>query len=114
MDDAEKFEWVEVCAAQQLPAESAEVVEFGSRAVAVFHHGGQYYAIDNACPHMGASLAAGHVEDCEVSCPLHAWRFDLRDGTWCDNRRVKIGSYPVRVRAGQVEVGFEREAAEEE
>ncbi|MFO0455912.1 MAG: Rieske (2Fe-2S) protein [Planctomycetota bacterium] len=40
------------------------------------------------------------MENCTVACPWHAWRFDIRDGSWCDNPRVTIDSYPVEARAG--------------
>jgi nitrite reductase (NADH) small subunit/3-phenylpropionate/trans-cinnamate dioxygenase ferredoxin subunit len=53
---------------------------------------------------MGASLASGYLEHCTVACPWHAWRFDIRDGSWCDNPRVKIDSYPVEARAGAIYV----------
>ena len=67
-------------------------VPVDGRMVAVFRKGDEWYAIDDLCPHMGASLAAGFFEpaDCTVTCPWHAWRFDTRDGTWCDNRRLKV------------------------
>ncbi|MEZ6075449.1 MAG: Rieske (2Fe-2S) protein [Pirellulaceae bacterium] len=46
----------------------------------------KYYAIDDFCPHQGASLAAGYiVEGCAVACAWHHWRFSLEDGTWLDN-----------------------------
>ena len=41
---------------------------------------GEYYAIDDTCTHQDASLADGWLEGCEVECPLHASRFDLRTG----------------------------------
>src|ERR1700685_3731602 len=67
--------------------------------VAVFHVGGEYTAINDVCPHMGASLASGYVEGSCVTCPWHAWRFSVKDGTWLDHPRSKIAnaSYPVRV-----------------
>lgn len=65
--------------------------------VAVFMKDGEYLAIDDMCPHAGASLAEGHVEGYQVACPWHAWRFDIRDGTWCDNRRIKIQAYETRI-----------------
>ena len=52
------------------------------------------------CPHMGASLAGGFVEDGIVTCPWHYWRFRLADGAWADNPRIKIGCYPVHVVRG--------------
>lgn len=67
------------------------------RMVAVFRRGDQFHAIDDICPHMGASLAAGHLEDETVSCPWHAWRFSIRDGTWEDNPRIKVDAFAVRV-----------------
>ena len=45
-----------------------------------------------------------HVENGVVTCPWHAWRFRLNDGTWADNPRIKIGSYPVRVEGDEVQV----------
>ena len=72
--------------------------------IALFLHQGRYYAIDDCCPHMGASLSGGHVENGIVTCPWHAWRFRISDGTWADNPRIKIGSYPVRVVEGEIQV----------
>lgn len=49
--------------------------------VAVFHtEDGEVYAIDDTCTHQEASLADGWLEGCEVECPLHASKFDLRTG----------------------------------
>ena len=45
------------------------------------------FAIDDVCPHMGASLGGGYVEGGIVTCPWHAWRFRLTDGAWADNPR---------------------------
>jgi nitrite reductase (NADH) small subunit/3-phenylpropionate/trans-cinnamate dioxygenase ferredoxin subunit len=77
--------------------------------VAVFHLGGQYHAINDLCPHQGASLAEGHVEDHTVSCPWHGWRFRVTDGTWCDNPRIKTDSYRVRVVDDQIQVAIEQD-----
>lgn len=75
------------------------------RMVAVFNLGnGEYRAIDDFCPHMGASLAGGWLEGNVVSCPWHAWRFNVCDGTWCDNPRIKIDSFEVRVEGEEIQV----------
>jgi 3-phenylpropionate/trans-cinnamate dioxygenase ferredoxin component len=50
--------------------------------IAVFHtEDGEFFAVDDTCTHQDASLADGWLEGCEVECPLHASRFDLRTGT---------------------------------
>ena len=82
-------------------------VQVGAKVIALFCQQGQYHAIDDMCPHMGASLAGGHLENGVVTCPWHAWRFRITDGTWADNPRIKIGSYPVRVVDGEIQVEVE-------
>ena len=39
-----------------------------------------------------------------VSCPWHAWRFRISDGTWCDNPRIKIDTFPLRVVGDEIQV----------
>lgn len=82
----------------------ARTVRVAGKLVALFRDEGRYYAIDDVCPHMGASLADGYVEQGIVTCPWHAWRFRLADGAWADNPRVKTGCYPVRVNNGEIQV----------
>jgi nitrite reductase (NADH) small subunit/3-phenylpropionate/trans-cinnamate dioxygenase ferredoxin subunit len=95
---------VTVCKVGDIPDGAAAVVTVGKKDVAVFHVGGKYYAIDDCCPHAGASLSGGHVENEIVTCPWHAWRFRLTDGAWADNPRVKTGCYPVRVTGDTIQV----------
>ena len=74
--------------------------------VGVFLENGRYFAINDFCPHMGASLADGHVEDGAVMCPWHAWRFRLDDGAWMDNSKSGIctATYEIRVENGEIQV----------
>ena len=99
-------EFVTVAKVGDIPSGEGRAFEVDDQMVAVFNNDGEYLAIDDMCPHMGASLAAGYFEpaDCTVTCPWHAWRFDTRDGTWCDNRRLKIDTYQVRVEGDEIQV----------
>jgi nitrite reductase (NADH) small subunit/3-phenylpropionate/trans-cinnamate dioxygenase ferredoxin subunit len=78
------------------------------RMVGVFLLDGQYYAINDLCPHMGASLASGWLdrETASVSCPWHAWRFSVKDGTWLDNPKIRTECYDVRVEGDSIQVRF--------
>jgi nitrite reductase (NADH) small subunit/3-phenylpropionate/trans-cinnamate dioxygenase ferredoxin subunit len=93
-----------VCKVEDLCEGEGRTVQAAGRLIALFCVAGQYHAIDDVCPHMGASLSEGCVENGVVTCPWHAWRFRLADGAWADNPRLKIGSYPVRVEGGVVQV----------
>ncbi|MDP4012415.1 MAG: nitrite reductase small subunit NirD [Candidatus Nanoarchaeia archaeon] len=49
--------------------------------IAVFKIENKFYAIGNICSHAGGDLSEGIVENKEVTCPLHAWKFSLEDGS---------------------------------
>jgi len=74
------------------------------RVVGIFLIDGEYFAINDLCPHMGASLASGRIDGHAVWCPWHAWRFSVKDGTWLDNPQVKTDSWPVRVAGDAIQV----------
>jgi 3-phenylpropionate/trans-cinnamate dioxygenase ferredoxin subunit len=58
-----------------------ESSDTGGVPIAVFRtDDDDFYAVDDTCTHQDASLADGWLEGCEVECPLHASRFDLRTG----------------------------------
>src|SRR5947209_10241258 len=97
-------EFQTVCKVGDVAEGEGVTVEVGSKLVAVFRQNGQFFAIDDVCPHMGASLSGGYVENGIVTCPWHAWRFRLADGAWADSPRIKIGCYPVRVVDGSVQI----------
>jgi 3-phenylpropionate/trans-cinnamate dioxygenase ferredoxin subunit len=71
---------IPVCRLADLPRGEAYRLETDPP-VAVFHtDDGEVLAIDDTCTHQDASLADGWVEGCEVECPLHASKFNLRTG----------------------------------
>lgn len=99
-------EFITVAKVGDIPSGEGRAFECHDRVVAVFNENETYRAIDDMCPHMGASLAAGHF-DCDsgvVTCPWHAWSFDTRDGAWCDNRRLKTDVFEVRVEGDEIQV----------
>ncbi len=93
-----------VCRVGDLKEGEGKTVSVGNKLVAVFRCGDQFHAIDDTCPHMGASLGDGYVENGIVTCPWHAWRFRLNDGAWADNPRLSIPCYRVRVEGDEVQV----------
>jgi nitrite reductase (NADH) small subunit len=93
-----------VCRVSEVPEDEGKTVSVNNKLIAVFRQNGQFFAIDDTCPHMGASLSGGYVENGIVTCPWHAWRFRLNDGAWADNPRLKIGCYPVRVQGDHIQV----------
>jgi nitrite reductase (NADH) small subunit/3-phenylpropionate/trans-cinnamate dioxygenase ferredoxin subunit len=81
--------------------------EVKGRIIAVFLDEGQYYAIDDACPHRGAPLCDGIVFEKSVTCTWHGWRFSLVDGRWLDSPRTCVGTYSVRVVGDEIQVAVD-------
>ena len=93
-----------VCAVEQLEPGCARLVRIGEKEIALFNVAGEYFAIEETCLHAGGPLHEGTIEGCSVRCPFHDWLFDLETGR-CDlNPKVRLDRYPVRVRAGRIEV----------
>lgn len=89
-----------------IPDGEGRAYPVNGRMVAVFRRGDDYHALADACPHMGASLAGGWVEEDAVTCPWHAWRFCITDGTWLDNPKSKVRTdcYAIRIVDGAIQV----------
>jgi nitrite reductase (NADH) small subunit/3-phenylpropionate/trans-cinnamate dioxygenase ferredoxin subunit len=103
--EMEDLNFVTVAKVGSIPAGMGRAFAVAGRMIAIFYADGVYHAIDDLCPHMGASLAEGVLEDGMVTCPWHAWRFRVCDGTWCDNPKIKIDAFVVRVVGDEIQVG---------
>ena len=84
-----------------LPGQGA-VVEAGGKALALFNVDGRFYALDNACRHRGGPLGEGDLDGPVVTCPWHAWRWDVTTGANGANPSLTATCYPVSVEAGAV------------
>jgi nitrite reductase/ring-hydroxylating ferredoxin subunit len=100
-----------------IPPGGRKLVTLNGRAVVVFNLGGEFFALNNRCPHRGGSLAHGKltglVQSKEpgdyqytrrgeiIRCPWHSWEFDIRTGqSWCDPKRLRVRNYAVSVEPG--------------
>jgi naphthalene 1,2-dioxygenase system ferredoxin subunit len=100
--------WHKVIAADDLPAGEALGLVIEERDIGLFHVGEAFYATDNLCTHAEAFLSDGFIEGCEIECPLHQGRFDLRTGEpRCAPVTKPIRTYPVKIEGGEVFVEIE-------
>ena len=70
-------------------------VEVKGRRIALWNVDGTFHAIDDTCPHRGAPLGAGVLEDGKVYCPMHGWAFDAATGACLSNPARPVASHPV-------------------
>jgi nitrite reductase/ring-hydroxylating ferredoxin subunit len=112
---AEGLVWHPLVRESEVPDDGSGLAfEVGSRRVALFRHDGRLHAIDDQCPHQGASLGMGIALAGEVTCPWHAWHFDLSSGCNTDGLSARVEVFPLRVGpGGTLEVGLEPSSAAE-
>ncbi|MDR5752309.1 MULTISPECIES: Rieske (2Fe-2S) protein [unclassified Caballeronia] len=71
---------IPIARADTLNAGSRMLKFIDGRSVVLFNIDGVVHAIDNSCPHNGASLANGRLDGNVLQCPAHGLRFDLVSG----------------------------------
>ena len=86
-----------VCTVAELPDGSARSARLDGRHIAVFHHAGEFHAVDNRCPHMGYPLVKGSLHDGLLVCHWHHWEFDIKTGACFAGRGDDVKTFPVRV-----------------
>ncbi|MFC0398709.1 Rieske (2Fe-2S) protein [Paraburkholderia rhizosphaerae] len=79
----------------------------GGRSIVLFNVDGMIRAIDNDCPHNGASLANGQLDGTFLRCPAHGLRFDLRTGRTPGAGGLGLRTFPVDVVEGRFEVAVD-------
>lgn len=106
-------EWVDVAEADEIPCGSYKIVDVDDIEIAVFNLDGELYAIEDVCTHDGESLAGGDVEGCEIECPRHGARFNIKTGAVTAPPAYEdVAKYPVRVHEGKIQVMDEPVSAE--
>jgi 3-phenylpropionate/trans-cinnamate dioxygenase ferredoxin component len=101
-------DFVKVAETTEIAPGGKKLTEIDGRALAVFHVEGAYYAIDDVCTHDGGPLAEGELIGCEVTCPRHGARFDVRTGkALCFPAFEPVATHRIEVRVDGVYVAVE-------
>lgn len=86
-------------------------VRAGAQIVCIARSQSGWYAIQDTCPHMDISLAKGRVTPFdEITCPWHAYQFDLRTGRECKSRTTPAKTFPIEFREEGIFLGIAEEA----
>lgn len=87
-----------------IPEGRGRTFRIGDHEIAVFCRSGRYYALDDYCPHMGASLGSSDLHGDLVLCNRHQWAFDIRDGSSPDVPALRAKTFEVRVEGDAIQV----------
>ena len=87
-----------------LPVGTGKAVELDGKTIAIFNVDGAFHAIDNTCVHRGGPLGEGTLDGSVVTCPLHAWTYDVTTGVCTKNPQAKVKVYEVKVEGEDIHV----------
>jgi 3-phenylpropionate/trans-cinnamate dioxygenase ferredoxin component len=74
-------DFIKVAKVAEIPPGDSKLVEVDMVRIALFNVDGNFYAIEDVCTHDGGPLVEGRIiNDCQVQCPRHGARFDIRTG----------------------------------
>ena len=90
-------------------AESADEIQTGSNGIAVIelrgkkiclaNHSGQWHGFAYTCPHAGGILANGNLDVMgNIVCPLHRYRFSVKNGRNTSGEGYHLKTYQVELR----------------
>lgn len=101
--------WIDIAALEDVLRRGARTIRSHAGCVAVFRtFDDQVFALDDRCPHKGGPLSDGIVHGHAVTCPLHAWVFDLSTGLAQGADEGAVATYPARVEGGRILIDAER------
>jgi len=98
---------VKIASLSELQPGTGKSVEVGGCEIAVFNVNGEVCAIDNTCVHRGGPLGDGYLDGNVVTCPWHAWEYDVKSGACLTQEGVTQKVYPVTIEGDEVRVTLE-------
>jgi nitrite reductase/ring-hydroxylating ferredoxin subunit len=96
-------QWVKIFSGEQealqriAPNKPQLIILDGTR-ICLVNHGGNFYAVQDACSHNGESLSKGSLNYLgEIICPWHNYCFNMQNGREISSRSADLHTYPIKI-----------------
>ena len=99
-------DWIRVGREDEFADGGLHPVAIERQRVVVARLNGKLFAFDALCPHAQGPMERSEIEGAIVSCPLHAWRFDLENGGKELHGYRDLAVHQVKVSDGEVFVAL--------
>jgi len=108
----DKLRWVKIADYPQeiqFPENGIAAVNAEGKTICLAKQQDGFYAFAYKCPHAGGYFANGFIDAAgNVVCPLHRYKFCLKNGRNVSGEGYYLKTWPVRVSDEGVFVGFEK------
>lgn len=87
------------------------VIEAGGKTVTLARFNNQLFAFAHKCPHASGIMAEGYINPMgQVTCPLHRYRFDMKNGRNTSGEGYYLKTYTIETRDDGIYVGWENKS----
>ena len=100
-------QYVRVARTGDLEPGAGKTVDVNGTPAALFNVNGVYHAIHDTCPHEGGPLGEGELSHNIVTCPWHAYEFDVTSGQCLTEPAYSVERFEVRVEGDGILVSDE-------
>ena len=106
-----RFQWHKIsdsAAALDRHANNLTVVEVAGKKITLCQIKNKFYACAYKCPHASGILAEGFIDNAEnIVCPVHGYRFNLRNGRNTSGEEFYLKTYKTESREDGIYVAIE-------
>ena len=92
----------------QLPASGIAAWEIDGKKICLSFFKDRLFACTAKCPHAGGNIAAGYIDvQGNIVCPLHRYKFDLKNGRNTSGEGYSLKTWPVEEREDGIYIAIE-------
>lgn len=98
-------QWVDLGPAENFPTDQQVCVDNCDVPLVVMNVGGEFYAVENRCPHAGRPLGGGERAGLTITCPYHGYTYHIKTGKNIvdPEHETPVRTFPIRLDGGRVQ-----------
>jgi len=110
MAESEKLSWYKIAShVSEIPfsANNLASFEMNGKQVCLGKFEGRIFAFANICPHASGLLSEGEIDKSgNVICPVHQYKYDMRNGRNVTGEGYYLKRWPLELRADGIYIGI--------
>jgi nitrite reductase/ring-hydroxylating ferredoxin subunit/alkylhydroperoxidase/carboxymuconolactone decarboxylase family protein YurZ len=98
-----EISWHEIRPVEQFADGQVTYCEnIAGRNLFVYRGNGELRAYDSRCPHQRTNVPHLALQDCQLTCPKHEWKFDVRTGQCTEKGNRPLKRFETKVENGKL------------
>jgi 3-phenylpropionate/trans-cinnamate dioxygenase ferredoxin subunit len=106
-----KYKWHKIAEKEEeiiVGENGIAVVEIQKKKICITKFREEWFAFPYTCPHAGGILAGGYIDKTgNIVCPLHGYRFSLKNGRNMSGEGFYMKTFPIEIRGNGIFIGME-------